>query len=109
MRQKKSIVGILLIIIGIIVTIVGIANLCSLPGSSSISGDAIMRSIRSKALFEQQVSCYFTILVGIVLFISGLLLNKIGGRTTPTMIQCKKCGTIQDLSSNFCNKCGEKL
>ena len=50
MKQKKSIIGILLIIIGIIVTIIGVVALCNLPGANSVRGDAVMRSIRSKAI-----------------------------------------------------------
>lgn len=109
MKQKKSIIGILLIIIGIIITIIGIIALCNLPGASSVRGDVIMRSIRSKAIFEQQVIYFFVLFIGIILFISGLVVNKIGNRTNNNMVQCPKCGTIQDISNNFCNKCGEKL
>lgn len=109
MKQKKSVIPILLIIIGIVMAIIGIVNLCNLPGASSISGDVVMRSIRSKALFEQQVIYFFVLFIGIILFVSGLVINKMSNRTNNNMIQCKKCGAIQDISNSFCIKCGEKI
>lgn len=109
MKQKKSIIGILLIIIGIIVAIIGVVALCNLPGANSVRGDAVMRSIRSKAIFEQQVIYFLVLFIGIILFISGIVLSKMSNKTNNTMLQCKKCGTIQDISNTFCNKCGEKL